>query len=41
MMKYGTPQTMITKIAIFSLLFYSDRSSKVGELCAIPDGEDL
>jgi len=41
MMKYGKLQTTVTEKATFSLLLYSDRSSKVGELCALPDGEDL
>jgi len=40
-MKYGKLQTTIIEIATLSLLLYSDRSSKVGELCALLDGEDL
>jgi len=41
MMKYGKLQTKVTKRAAFSLLLYNDKSSKVGELCDLPDGEDL
>jgi len=40
-MKYGELQTTVIERATFSLLLYRDRSSKVGELCALPDAEDL
>jgi len=40
-MKHGNLQTTISEITTFSLLLYGDRSSKVGELCSLPDEADL